>query len=54
MQSLRQQDGSSLSMDEQLCGGGEFEAFYALFNIYVDLCGVFLGAVWVELLLLCR
>jgi len=40
--------------DEQLCGSGQFEAFSLVSRLYLDLCGLFIEFVWLELLFLCR
>jgi hypothetical protein len=38
----------------QQCGGSEFKALYAIFNIHLDMCGLLSRLVWMELLLLRR
>jgi hypothetical protein len=52
LQSLHQSNGPSLSMDEQLCGGQQLEALSSLSLVHLDVCRLFLGLVWLELLFL--
>jgi len=47
---MHQSDGPSLSLDEQLRRSREFEAFYFIFDIHVDMLGVFLIVAGMELL----
>lgn len=53
LQSVYFQNGSPLSLDEQLHRIGEFEALFAFFDLYVDLLSPLLGFAGVELFLLC-
>ena len=43
----------SSGIDEQLCGSRELEAFYSIFDIHVDMLGVFVIVAGVELLHVC-
>jgi hypothetical protein len=47
------QNGSPLSLDEQLHRLGEYQALFAVFDLYVDLLSLLLEFAGVELFLLC-
>ena len=46
------QNGPSLSVDEQLYWRRQYEAFYLVFGVYVDMFCIFANAAGVQLLLL--
>ena len=47
-------NGPSLSLDEQLHRGGKYETFHIVFGVYVELQCDGIGALGLELFLLCH